>query len=117
MRACSYADFGGVRGQGPIRAIQYGLLDEGDYIKHAYEKVFKIAQIETMEGYENLSETLKVEGIDSFFIGAADLSRSIAGRNDGTDLNTVYEDICKRVRENGIIWALPLDRIRKTQSG
>ena len=101
VRACSYADFGGVRGQGPIRAIQYGLLDESDYIKHAYEKVFKIAQIETMEGYENLAETLKVEGIDSFFIGAADLSRSIAGRNDGTDLNTVYEDICKRVRENG----------------
>lgn len=99
VRACSYPDFGGVRGQGPIRAIKYGLDNEGEYIKNAYEKVLKIAQIETMEGYENLDEILAVEGLDSLFIGAADLGRSIKGRNDGTVLQTVYNDICKRVRE------------------
>ncbi|HIS55581.1 MAG TPA: host specificity protein [Candidatus Fimimorpha excrementavium] len=101
VRACSYPDFGGVRGQGPIRAIRYGLADEGKYIEGAYEKVLKIAQIETMEGYENLDEILEVDGIDSLFIGAADLSRSIRARNDETDLNTVYEDICRRVRRKG----------------
>lgn len=101
VRACSYPDFGGVRGQGPIRAIRYGLDDEMNYIKHAYEKVFKICQIETLEGYENLDEILSVKGIDSFFIGAADLSRSIAGRNDGTKLDDVYNDICKKVRNAG----------------
>ncbi len=101
VRACSYPDFGGVRGQGPIRAIRYGLSDEGEYIQTAHENVLKIAQIETMEGYENLDEILQVRGIDSLFIGAADLSRSIQGRNDGTDLNTVYEDICRRVRRCG----------------
>lgn len=101
VRACSYPDEGGVRGQGPIRAIRYGLDDEGEYIKHAYEKVFKICQIETLEGYENLDEILSVKGIDSLFIGAADLSRSIAGRNDGTKLDDVYDDICKRVRAAG----------------
>ena len=48
---------GGVRRvEGPIRAIRYGLADEGKYIEGAYEKVLKIAQIETMEGYENLDE-------------------------------------------------------------
>ena len=92
VRACSYPDEGGVRGQGPIRAIRYGLDDEGEYIKHAYEKVFKICQIETLEGYENLDEILSVNGIDSLFIGAADLSRSIAGRNDGTKLNDVSSE-------------------------
>lgn len=99
VRACSYPDFGGVRGQGPIRAIKYGLLDEAEYIQSAYDKVFKVAQIETMEGYENLDEILQVDGIDSLFIGAADLGRSILGRNDGTQLDVVYGDICKRVRE------------------
>lgn len=101
VRACSYPDEGGVRGQGPIRAIRYGLDNEGEYIKYSYEKVFKICQIETMEGYENLDEILTVKGIDSFFIGAADLSRSIAGRHDGTRLEEVYDDICRKVRGAG----------------
>lgn len=101
VRACAYPDFGGVRGQGPVRAIRYGLINEDEYIQEAYGKVLKIAQIETMEGYENLEEILKVEGLDSLFIGAADLGRSIKGRNDGTELSVVYEDICKRVRARG----------------
>ncbi len=101
VRACAYPDFGGVRGQGPVRAIRYGLTDEDEYIQEAYGKVLKIAQIETMEGYENLEEILQVEGLDSLFIGAADLGRSIRGRNDGTELSVVYEDICKRVRARG----------------
>ncbi|MBQ7372834.1 MAG: host specificity protein [Blautia sp.] len=101
VRSCAYPDFGGVRGQGPIRAIRYGLDDEREYIANAYEKVLKICQIETMEGYENLDEILSVDGIDSLFIGAADLSRSIAGRGDGTQVRPVYQDICKRVRAAG----------------
>lgn len=84
-----------------IRAICYGLVNENGYIREAYEKVLKIAQIETMEAYENLEEILRVEGLDSLFIGAADLSRSIQGRADGTELKAVYEDICRRVREKG----------------
>ena len=28
VRSCSYPDYGGVRGQGPIRAIRYGLINE-----------------------------------------------------------------------------------------
>ncbi len=101
VRAANYPDRGGVRGQGPIRAIRYGLTDEEEYILSAHEKVLKIAQIETMEGYENLDEIAKVDGIDSLFIGAADLGRSIKGRNDGTQLDSVYNDICKKVRAAG----------------
>jgi len=101
VKACTYPDFGGVRGQGPIRAIHYGLLSEDEYIQNSCESVLKIAQIETMEGYENLEAILNVEGLDSLFIGAADLSRSIKGRADGTELQPVYDDICKRVRAKG----------------
>ena len=53
---------------------------------------------ELMAIYENLDAILAVDGLDSLFIGAADLGRSIKGRNDGTDLQVVYNDICKRVR-------------------
>lgn len=105
VEACAYpdSDLHGMRGQGPIRAIKYGLEDEGIYLKNAYEKVFKIMQIETLEGYENLEEIMQVKGIDSLFIGAADLSRSIAGRGNTYDLDTVYNDICRRVRANNIV--------------
>jgi 2-dehydro-3-deoxyglucarate aldolase/4-hydroxy-2-oxoheptanedioate aldolase len=105
IKACSYPDdqYNGLRGQGPIRAIRYGLDNEGEYLKSAYEKVLKIMQIETMEGYDNLEEIMNIEGIDSLFIGAADLSRSIGGRNDGTKLDDIYDDICKRVRAKGLI--------------
>ncbi|MDF2513451.1 MAG: HpcH/HpaI aldolase [Herbinix sp.] len=105
VSACSYPDdeYNGLRGQGPIRAIRYGLDNENDYMKAAYGDVLKIMQIETMEGYESLEEIMNIKGIDSLFIGAADLSRSINGRNDGTKLDDVYDDMCKRIREKGII--------------
>ena len=59
-------------------------------------------QIETLDGYKNLNEILSVKGIDCIFIGAADLSRSIAGSEGNFDLERVYADICKRVRDAGI---------------
>lgn len=105
VAACSYPDdrFHGIRGQGPIRAIQYGLIDEGAYLTSAYGQVLKIMQIETLEGYQNLDEILAVPGIDSLFIGAADLSRSVSGADCGLSLDSVYDDICRRVREANIL--------------
>ena len=104
VAACSYPDsiYHGMRGQGPCRAIRYGVDDEGEYLAHAYEKVWKIMQIETVEGYENLDSIMEVPGIDSLFIGAADLSRSIAGSDGRYDLDTVYDDICRRVKAKGL---------------
>lgn len=104
VASCTYPKDGGLRGQGPIRAIGYGLYDEMDYIEHSFENVFRIMQIETLEGYENLDEIMEVEGIDSMFIGAADLSRSIEGYQGekGYTLDEVYDDICHRVRKKGL---------------
>lgn len=104
VKSCCYPKDGGVRGQGPIRAIHYGLSNEMEYINTSVERVFKIMQIETVEGYENLDRIMDVDGVDSIFIGAADLSRSIEGYcgEKGYTLNDVYDDICKRVREKGL---------------
>ncbi|UOM52027.1 aldolase/citrate lyase family protein [Sphaerochaeta associata] len=105
IASCAYPDSAlhGIRGQGPVRAIRYGLDDEGTYLEHAYEKVLKILQIETIEGYENLKQIIEVPGIDSLFIGAADLSRSIAGSEKHYDLSTVYDEICHQVRQAGLL--------------
>ena len=101
IRACSYPDEGGVRGQGPIRAIRYGLDDEAEYIARAGKEVFKIGQIETLEAYRNLDEILMVAGFDSFFIGAADMGRSIKGSGEAINLDSVIDDVCRRVRKAG----------------
>ncbi|MDF2877253.1 MAG: HpcH/HpaI aldolase [Clostridia bacterium] len=104
VKSCAYPIDGGIRGQGPIRAIKYGLEDEGEYLANAYQKVYKVMQIETMEGYENLDEIMAVGGIDSIFIGAADLARSIADPSPAgkAKLDQVYDDICTRVRDKGL---------------
>ncbi|GHT72207.1 5-keto-4-deoxy-D-glucarate aldolase [Spirochaetia bacterium] len=104
VAACSYPDsvYHGVRGQGPIRAIRYGLIDEGEYLRTAYEQVFKVMQIETLEGYNNLDAIMQVQGVDCIFIGGADLSRSIAGNSSGHSFAEVRADICKRVRAAGL---------------
>ena len=101
VRACSYPDEGGVRGQGPIRAIRYGLDNEGEYIGRAYGEVFKIGQIETLEAYEKLDAIMDVKGFDSFFIGAADMGRSIKADSGHHDLDEVIADICRKVRSKG----------------
>ena len=101
VRSCAYPDEGGVRGQGPIRAIRYGLDSEEEYISHAYGEVFKIAQIESLEGYRNLDDILQVKGFDSFFIGAADMGRSIKADSGHHDLDEMIADICRKVRSKG----------------
>lgn len=105
VEACAYPDEGGLRGQGPLRAIRYGLMQEDEYIKNAYSQVFKVMQIETTEGYDNLAEIMSVEGIDSIFIGAADLGRSLKkkGMSEGRNLQLIYDDICNKVGEKGLI--------------
>lgn len=75
-----------------------------EYIDTFTERVFKIMQIETIEGYENLDQIMDVDGIDSIFVGAADLSRSIDGYRGGKGytVNDVYDDICRRVKDKGL---------------
>ncbi|ADY12180.1 HpcH/HpaI aldolase family protein [Sphaerochaeta globosa] len=124
IAACAYPDspLHGIRGQGPVRAIRYGLDDEATYLKEAYSKVWKILQIETIEGYRNVSDIIKVPGIDSLFIGAADLGRSIAGCEDHYQLEEVYDDICKQVRGANIVLGAAIgptkdDAVRVKQKG
>ena len=124
VKACSYPDdiYHGIRGQGPVRAIRYGLDDEGAYLKEAYAKVLKIAQIETYEGYQNLDEILAVEGIDSLFVGMADMTRSLAGISEGPKPDAVFEDICKRTKAFGKMLGCAIspsreDALRVTEKG
>jgi 2-keto-3-deoxy-L-rhamnonate aldolase RhmA len=66
----------GIRGIAGSRATRYGKNFE-EYVTSANGSILTIAQIETEEGMENAQEVAAVDGIDSLFVGPADLSGSL----------------------------------------
>lgn len=66
----------GSRGVGLSRAQHYGTAFN-EYNKWVQEEAVVIAQIEHIEGVNNLSEILDVEGIDGIIVGPYDLSASM----------------------------------------
>lgn len=69
--ACYYPPKG-TRGFGPARADAYGLNEQ--YFAKANEKVIFMPIIETVEAVENIESILAVDGMDTFQVGACDLS-------------------------------------------
>ena len=68
----------GIRGFGPIRAVNYGLLNATEYVrKTSKEDIFKIIQIEHIDAVNDIERIIKIPGIDAFVIGAMDLSASL----------------------------------------
>ena len=76
-------------------------------VRYCFPKTFEskvvIAQIESACAYERLDEILAVEGIDVFFIGPVDLSKSMGheGNYAVPAVAAVIEDICRRARMAG----------------
>lgn len=101
MRAIEYAKYPpiGKRGVGLSRAQNYG-YDFEDYKKWQEENLVIIAQIEHINGVNNLHEIIGVDGIDAVIVGPYDLSGSLGYPGDFTKLelktalNNV-KNICK----------------------
>ena len=66
----------GIRGvAGTHRASRYGAV--AGYVKRANEEICVIVQVETLAALGRLDEIAAVPGVDSIFIGPADLSASM----------------------------------------
>ena len=74
VSSCRYPP-AGIRGYGPVRAIDYGLKDREEYLREA-AAIWKIMQIEHLDGVSNLERILEVEGVDSIVAGPMDLAAS-----------------------------------------
>lgn len=66
----------GVRGFGYCRANKHG-VEFDQYVKNANDDIFVVAQVEHIDGVNNIDEILAVDGIDGVFIGPYDLSGSL----------------------------------------
>ena len=101
--ACRYTPEG-YRSFGPGRANIYG---GSDYSNHANEEIITMAMIETKQAVENLDSILSVEGLDSIYIGPADLSMSYTHKPSfdivGPPVNNVIESILSKAKKNNVV--------------
>ena len=82
-RAVAYARYppAGVRGVAAMhRGSRYGTVP--NYVKRAHEEICVIVQIETLSAYDQIEAIAAVPGVDSLFIGPADLSASMGFLGD-----------------------------------
>lgn len=80
VEACRYAP-DGTRSMGPIGAmVRHG----GSYFRAANTQVSPIAMIETAQALDNLDDILAVDGVDTIYVGPADLGLSL-GLRPGLD--------------------------------
>jgi len=76
IKACLYPP-AGIRGYGPRRANQYGMIADSAYLPQSRDSFLRILQIEHVKAVDNIDEILAVDGLDAIIIGPNDLSGSI----------------------------------------
>lgn len=99
----------GSRSHGPRHAASLYGLTPSEYLQMANENTLAIAQIETVEAYNNLDEILAIDGIDGVLMGPSDFSISVTGRivpdNYGPDTVDMVRVIAEKTRAAGKIAA------------
>ena len=93
----------GKRGVGLYRASKYGVKFE-EYKKWVEEELVIIAQIEHIDGVNNIDEILQVEGIDGTIIGPYDLSGSMGypGEFERNDVKKAVQKVLNKCKEYNI---------------
>lgn len=93
----------GIRGVGGggARATRFGSIT--DYIATANDEICLIVQAESALALQNLDDILAVDGVDSVFIGPADLSADMGhpGNAGHPDVQAAIEDAITRIAKAG----------------
>ena len=102
VRMCKYPP-DGTRSVGIGRAHQYG-LGFNQYMERANDETAVILQAETAQALENITEIVKVSGIDAIFIGPYDLSASLGKMGQLTDpeVKQAIQTIAEACKKAGV---------------
>ena len=102
VASCCYPPEG-VRGYGPLRALNYGGITQMEYVKKTFRRCHRVIQIEHIDAVKNLREIAAVDGIDAFIVGPNDLSGSVGriGEVQHPELIALYEEIARVLKEAG----------------
>ena len=100
--SCLYPPIG-YRSHGPNRARLYG---GADYPSEANNEIVVMAMIETKQAVDNIDAILSVEGLNSIYVGPADLAQSYglpptSDHREGTAFDAVVK-IAERCQHHGV---------------
>lgn len=114
VRATKYPPLGQ---RGTAFGIAHDGYQKGDPVqvmRAANEATLLIAQIETVNGVENVAEIAAVDGIDVLWIGHNDLTTSmgIPGQFDHPDYVTAVDAVLDACRANGKVAGFRADSVR-----
>lgn len=107
IAACEYPPKG-TRGYGPLRALDYGGIDKGEFVHDNYRDMLRIIQIEHIDAVNCLEELVGLDGIDGFLVGPNDLSGSVGriGNDLSDDMNPIYDRIGEILKDSGKIFGV-----------
>ena len=100
VAGCKYPPEG-IRGYGPKRANEHGLVSLEKYLDAARD-LWVILQIEHIQAVENLEAILKVKGVDSIVVGPCDLSASMGliGQTRHPEVIKLMDEIARIAKQH-----------------
>lgn len=108
----------GIRGFGPLRAINYSDMPLSEYLAQADDSILLLMQCETKEAVDNLEDILAVDGVDAIIVGPMDLSASIGKMGQLTDpevmalFNTIIAKCKKAGKPFGVSIGVNYDLVK-----
>ncbi|MGE4485642.1 MAG: HpcH/HpaI aldolase/citrate lyase family protein [Oscillospiraceae bacterium] len=102
VAACRYPPYG-VRGFGPVRAIDYGRINAKEYVEKISQETVVAVQCEHIDSLKNLDEILEVEGVGLLIIGPMDFSASMGHlpNPDHPECKAAFDEIAKKCKAHG----------------
>lgn len=109
MEACMYPPKG-VRGYGPRRAAQFGMIDGASYRAQVDDQLLRFIQIEHIDAVRDLDRILTIDEIDAFIFGPNDLSGSMGklGQFDDPEVRSVIDGAIAKINAAGKVAGLSL---------
>ena len=104
VRAVKYPPQGSRSVNSITRATKYGLAQSpGEFYEESNRESLVIVMVEEPEAIENLPDILRVEGIDSVFVGPEDLSASMGylGKPGHPEVQATIKEIETQIRASG----------------
>jgi len=101
VKAAHYGP-GGRGYAGTSRAARYGLVPMAEHRRASAERTVVIAQIEDLEGLDDIEAIAAVEGLDALFIGRADLTVALdCASPDDAPVVAAVDRICAVAKAAG----------------
>ncbi|MFA7672022.1 MAG: aldolase/citrate lyase family protein [Sphaerochaetaceae bacterium] len=95
------------------RAPGYSGMTVEEYTVKSNNETMVIAQIEDLEGVENIDSILKVKGLDAIFIGRNDLTLSMGyqGNVNASEVQEVIEEVTRKTLEAKLELMIATDEV------